>query len=144
MMPMTMTELSKAMAKIDFALLTTLTEGDQLASRPMSNNGDVEYDGDSFYFSWESARTVSDILKNPHIALNFQGNAGLLGKPPLFVAVEGTARIVRDKGEFAEHWTSELEYWFKDGIDTEGMVMIHVHADRIAYWDGEDQGTIKV
>ena len=144
MSTMTMGELAKAMGKIDFAMLTTRTEGGQLATRPMSNNGEVEYDGDSFYFSWDSARTVSDIARDPQVALSFQGSAGLLGKPPLFVAVEGTAQIVRNKRAFADHWSSDLERWFPDGIDTAGMVMIHVHAKRIHYWDGNDQGEVSV
>ncbi len=78
------------------------------------------------------------------MALSFQGSPGLLGKPPLFIAVEGRARVVRDKGAFAEHWTSGLKRWFPDGIDTEGMVMIQVQADRIHYWDGEDEGEISL
>ena len=143
-MTLTMQDLAKAMGKIDFAMLTTRTEGGQLATRPMSNNGDVEYDGDSFYFSWDNARTVSDIAADPQVALSFQGSGGLLGKPPLFVAVEGKADIVRDKAAFAAHWTSDLERWFPDGIDTDGMVMIHVHAARIHYWDGKDEGEVPI
>ena len=144
MSTMTMKELSKAMGEIDFTMLTTRTEGGQLATRTMSNNGEVEYDGDSFYFSWDSARTVNDIGRDPQVALSFQGSAGLVGKPPLFVAVEGTARIVRDKGAFAEHWSSDLQRWFPKGIDTDGLVMIHVHADRIHYWDSNDEGEISI
>ena len=143
-MTMTLHDLAKAMGKIDFAMLTTRTDGGQLATRPMSNNGEVEYDGDSFYFSWDSARTVSDIASDPQVALSFQGSAGLLGKPPLFVAVEGKADIVRDKTAFADHWTSDLERWFPDGVDTDGMVMIYVHASRIHYWDGKDEGEVPV
>ena len=142
MATMTRQELAKAMGKIDFAMLTTRTEGGQLATRPMSNNGEVAYDGDSFYFSWDSARTVSDILADPKVALSFQGSAGLFGKPPLFVAVEGSAAIIRDKAEFAKHWTSDLDRWFPEGIETKGMVMIHVHAERIHYWDGADEGEV--
>jgi general stress protein 26 len=76
--------------------------------------------------------------------LSFQGSAGLLGKPPLFVAVEGTARIVRDKDAFAEHWSPDLERWFPKGIATDGLVMIHVHADRIHYWDNNHEGEISI
>ena len=141
---MTLHDLAKAMGKIDFAMLTTRTDGGQLATRPMSNNGEVEFDGDSYYFSWDSARTVSDIAGDPNVALSFQGSAGLLGKPPLFVAVEGKADIVRDKAAFADHWTSGLERWFPDGVDTQGMVMIHVHAVRVHYWDGSDEGEVPV
>ena len=137
-------DLSAAMGRIDFAMLTTRTQGGQLATRPMSNNGEVEWHGDSMYFTYDSARTVADIERDPHVALSFQGRAGLLGTPPLFVAVEGEARIVRDKGSFAEHWTSDLDRWFPQGIDTPGMAMIHVQAVRVRYWDGADEGEVAV
>lgn len=142
MTDMTMQDLAAAMGRIDFTMLTTRTEGGKLATRPMSNNGDVEFDGDSFYFSWDSARTVTDIAKDQQVSLSFQGSAGLLGKPPLYAAIEGTAKIVRDKAAFAAHWNTDLERWFPQGIDTQGMVMLHVHADRIHYWNGSDEGEI--
>jgi general stress protein 26 len=139
---LTMAELAKAMGKIDFTMLTTRTDGGQLATRPMSNNGDVDYDGSSYYFSWDSARTVKDIAADAKVALSFQGSAGMFGKPPLFVAVEGTAKIERDRALFAKHWVDGLERWFPEGIDTKGMVMIHVDANRIHYWDGNEDGEL--
>ncbi|WP_439534572.1 pyridoxamine 5'-phosphate oxidase family protein [Polymorphobacter sp.] len=144
MSDMTLHGLAKAMGKIDFAMLTTRTEGGMLATRPMSNNGEVEWQGDSFYFSYDDARTISDITADPHVALSFQGSAGLLGKPPLFIAVEGNGRIVRDKQAFAEHWMPDLERWFPQGIDTPGLVMIHVRAVRVNYWNGADEGEVAV
>jgi len=144
MTDMTLQDLAKAMGKIDFAMLTTRTEGGQLATRPMSNNGEVEWQGDSYYFSYDDARTVSDILSDPHVALSFQGRSGLLGKPPLFVAVEGAGKTVRDKQAFAEHWTPDLERWFPQGVDTPGLVMIEVNAVRVHYWDGTDEGEVAV
>ena len=108
----------------------------------MSNNGEVDYDGDSYYFTWEDSRMVSDIENDRSVGLEFQGSAGLLGKPPIFVSVEGEAELVRDRAEFAEHWTKGLDRWFEDGPETEGVVMIKVVATRVRYWDGEDQGEI--
>lgn len=138
----TIADLAKAMGKIDFAMLTTRTEGDQLATRPMSNNSDVEWDGDSYYFTYEQTRTVSDIERDRHVALSFQGRAGILGAPPLFVAVEGEANIIRDKAVFAEHWTKGLDRWFPQGIDTPGIALIKVRAVRVNYWDGEEEGEV--
>ena len=138
----TIGDLAKAMGKIDFAMLTTRTKGGQLATRPMSNNSDVEWDGDSYYFTYDDTRTVSDIERDPHVALSFQGRAGILGAPPVFVAVEGEAGIIRDKATFADHWTSDLERWFPDGIDTPGMALIKVAAVRVHYWDGEEEGEV--
>lgn len=137
-------DLSDKMAHIDFAMLTTRTDGGALAARPMSNNGDVEYKGDSFFFSDGDARTVQDIQRDPKVGLTFTGNKSLLGAPGIFIAIEGQAEPIRDKAALEEHWNKDLERWFADGVDTPGLVLIKVHADRISYWDGEDQGEVKV
>ena len=132
----TLKDIAKTMADIDITMLSTLTDGGAIASRPMSNNGEVEYDGDSYYFTWQDARMVSDIEANDNVGLAFQGHKGFA------VAVEGKAEIVRDKARFQKHWTADLDEWFEDGVDTEGVVMIKVHAERAHYWDGEEDGEI--
>ena len=139
---MTLDDISAAMSKIDFGMLSTKTEGGAVASRPMSNNGEVAYRGDSFFFTWEGARIVSDIEGDAHVGLTFTGSAGLLGGPPLFIAVEGDADLVRDKAQFAAHWTKDLGRWFEQGVDTPGLVMIHVRARRIHYWNSGDEGEV--
>ena len=45
----TIEDISKRMAEIDIAILSTHTQNGQIANRPMSNNGDVAYDGTSYY-----------------------------------------------------------------------------------------------
>ena len=144
MTDLTLDDLSDKMADIDFAMLFTKTTGGEIGGRPMSNNGDVEYNGDSFFFCYEEARSIADIEADPKVALSFQGNKGLLGKPPIFISVEGNAELIRDKAAFEAHWTKDLDYWFKDGIDTPGIVLIKVHASRLHYWDGQDDGEIKL
>jgi general stress protein 26 len=49
-MDMRLKFLSDNMKAIDFGMLSTRTEGGAFASRPMSNNGEVDYDGDSYFF----------------------------------------------------------------------------------------------
>lgn len=139
---MTLKDLAAAMRDIDFAMLTTRTEGGAFASRPMSNNGEVEFDGDSWFFAYEQARTVSDIQAEPAVSMAMQGKAGLMGAPPLFISIAGRAELIRDKAEFKRHWMDELKRWFPEGVDTPGMVMIKVHAERVHYWKGEDGGDI--
>ena len=131
-----LSDLSQKMRKIDVCMLSTHTEGGKIGSRPMSNNGEVDYDGESFYFTWDKSRMVSDIEADPDVSLNFQDSGWFC------MAVEGQASIVRDKAAFEAHWSGDLDRWFKDGIDTEGLVMIAVKASRIAYWDSEDDGEI--
>ncbi len=144
MSEMSLADLSKKMADIDFAMLTTRTDGGALGARPMSNNGQVEYDGDSYFFTWDRSRMVADIEGDANVTLAFAGKAGLLGKPPIFISVGGQAELIRDKAIFQDHWTKELDRWFKDGPDTPGVVMIKVCARHIHYWDGEDDGEVSV
>lgn len=141
-MTRTIADLAEKMKDIDFAMFSTHTHGGAIGARPMSNNREVDYDGDSWYFTWEDALMVEDIARDPQVSLSFLGKSGLLGLRPFFVAVEGHADVVRDKAAFAEHWTSDLDRWFDRGIDTPGLVMIHVRASRVHYWDGEDEGEI--
>jgi len=142
MTTMTLPELAKKMADIDFAMLQTFTSSGEIAGRPMSNNGDVEYDGDSWFFAYEDTHVVREIEANDHVALSFTGSKSLLGKPPLFVAVEGRGQVIREKSVLQQHWQDKLERWFEKGVDTPGIVLLKVHAVRITWWNGEDEGEI--
>lgn len=134
--------LSENMRMIDFGMLSTRTKGGTFASRPMSNNGDVDYVGDSYFFTYEEARTVADIESDAQVGLTFTGSPGPRGEAPLFIALNGHAELIRDRAQFAAHWTPDLDMWFPQGAETPGTVMIRVHATRIHYWHGAEQGEI--
>lgn len=134
----TIQEIAAKMANLDIALLTTHTSRGQLSSRPMSNNGDVTYDGNSYYFTFEQSRTVQDITENPHVNLSFTGAKGL------YVSVVGTAHLLRQKSILQQHWVSSLHQWFPQGVDTPGIVLVRVAASRIKYWQGEEEGELHV
>lgn len=134
-------DLAEKMKDIDFCMLATHHDG-AIAARPMSNNREVAWDGDSWFFTWADSLMVRDIAADRRVTLSYQGKSGLLGQRPFFVAVEGDGDIVRDKAAFAEHYTTDLDRWFEQGIDTPNLAMIHVHATRAHYWDGEDEGEV--
>ena len=144
MADLSLTEISEKMRDIDFAVLSTRTEGGAVAGRPMSNNRQVEFDGDNYFFTCDDTGTVRDITGDPNVGLSFQGTSGALGMKPFFITIEGRAELIRDKGEFAAHWTDDLDDWFKQGIDTPGLMLIKVNAQRLHYWDGYDQGEIEL
>ena len=140
-----LSDISEAMRDIDFCMLTTVSD-DGLAGRPMSNNREVEYSGDSFFFADGDSRTVRDLERNPTVALAYQGSGGLMGvvgKPGIFIAIEGKGELIRDKGQFADHWQEELGRWWPQGIDSPGLTLIKIHADRIHYWDGGEEGEVR-
>jgi len=142
MSEMTMEALSEKLAGIDFCMFNTNGGSGSMSSRPMSNNGDVEYDGDSWFFSYEDTKKVSEIERDNAVALTFTEAPSLLGKPGIFILIKGKAILIRDKAEFEAHWVKDLDRWFPDGVDTPGIVLIKVSAHAIQYWDGEENGHI--
>ncbi len=142
MSDLTLADLAKKMAKLDFATLNTVSSDGALSGRPMSNNGDVDYQGDSYFFAYSASRKVAEIRANARVSLSYSGAIGLLGGSPLFIDVAGAAALIADKSQYAEHWSKDLDRYFPDGIDTPNMVLIHVRAETIRYWDGEDEGVV--
>ena len=61
--------IAEQMKDIDFVMLATHTKDGQIGHRPMSNNREVDYDGDSYYFTWDDCLMVKDIEKNPKVGL---------------------------------------------------------------------------
>lgn len=144
-MTKSLADIAEDMKQIDFCTLTTHAPGGTIGARPMSNNREVEYEGDSYFFTYQDRQMVADIEQDANVGITYLGSAGLkgiLGAPGQYIHVEATARIVRDKARFAEHWDASLERWFPQGIDTPGMVLIEAKATRVHYWDGEDEGEV--
>ena len=146
-MSKTLADISEVMKDIDFCMLVSRAADGSIGGRPMSNNREVEYEGTSRFFTCDDTRMVDDIIRDASVGLTYQGKAGLLGavgKPGLFVHVEGEAKVIKDKARFAEHWTEGLDRWFEQGIDTPGLTLIEVAARRIHYWDGEEEGEVRL
>jgi general stress protein 26 len=141
---LTLSDIAEKMKDIDFCMLTTVTDDGTLSSRPMSNNRDVDYDGDSWFFAYDDARFIQDVRANDQVGLTFAGDKSLLGKPGIFIAVEGKASLITDRLAFEEHWIDDMERWFPQGIETPGIALLKVHASRVHYWDGEEEGKVKI
>jgi len=129
-------DIAKKFKHIDIAILTTKAPDGSLDARPMSNNGEVDYDGDSYFFTCDEKRVIAQIERDPNV------NLGYTGKHGFWASVDGTAELIREKASFADHWSKDLDAWFEDGVDTPGLTMIKVRADKVRYWDKMDEGEL--
>lgn len=130
--------VAKLLAELDICAFATRSPEGELRGRPMSNNGDVEYDGDSWFFAREGSRKVTDIDADPQV------NLGFIDTPNgTWANVEGEAEVVRDDTERKrELWNDDLGRWFKDGPDDPEVVLIKVRARHIDAWAGEKDYSI--
>ena len=131
-------KVAKMMASLDFCML--LTNGDQgMRARPMSNNGEVEFDGDVWFFSAADSRKVDDIHWNSNVHLSYSDLERFL-----FISMVGDAQIVTDVAKKKELWMEELEQWFEEGPESESVVLIKVTPARVAWWGKDGDGEIEL
>src|SRR5215218_743080 len=110
----TLSKVAKMMRDLDFCMMTTQTDDGGMHARPMSNNGEVEFDGDVWFFSGADTRKVAEIEAEPSVQLSYADT-----KQFRFLSMTGTAEIVRDAGKKQELWMEELERWFDEGPESE-------------------------
>jgi general stress protein 26 len=132
--------VAEMLAELDICMLTTKTGDGTLRGRPMSNNGDVEYDGDSWFFARADSRKIGEIDADPSVELAF-----IATEQGTWINVEGRASVVRDDVERKRKlWHKDLERWFENGPEDPEVVLIKVAAAHIDAWGGETDRSFDV
>ena len=129
-------DVARIMRDMDLCFMATKGAGGTISSRPMSNNAQVDWDGDNWFFSHGDTRKIAELQADPAVTLDFQS-------PDTWISLRGTARLHRDDPAlFAEHWTTDLEDWFRDGVETPGLTLIQVVADEAEVNGRPGEGTV--
>lgn len=132
--------IARLLAELDICAFTTRATDGALHGRPMSNNGEVEYDGDSWFFARADSRKVTEIDADPHVALGFVDTPN-----GTWVNVDGEAEVIRDDIERKRQlWQDDLGRWFEDGPDDPDVVLIKVRARHIDAWARDKDYSIDV
>jgi general stress protein 26 len=124
-------KLREIVKAVDICMLTTVDERGDLHSRPMSNNREVEFDGDLWFFTYGSSHKVDEVGRVPKVNANF-ADVGA----QQYASLSGQAEVVRDRAKIDELWKPELKAWFPEGTDTPDIALLKVTAERAEYWDG--------
>jgi general stress protein 26 len=132
-------KVAKLMRDLDFCMFTTRVARGGFHSRPMSNNGEVEFDGDVWFFSAADSRKVREIKAEPSVHLSYADPGDWR-----FVSMTGRARIVRDAEKKQELWLKELEQWFDEGPESEAIVLIKVTPTVVSFWTKREAGELRI
>ncbi|MBX7513617.1 pyridoxamine 5'-phosphate oxidase family protein [Qipengyuania sp. GH38] len=130
-------QIAEKLKSIDIAMLVTKTGAEgAIAARPMSNNKDVsESDGTTYHFATDDGRIDDDLKRSEECGATYSSGE-------FYCAVQGTGKLHRDRAVLEKHWVEDLEKWFENGLDTDGLVLIEVSPRRIAWWEGREQGEL--
>lgn len=132
--------LRELIKNIDFGMLATVDSTDgTIRSRPMSTNGEVEFDGDVWFFTYGSAHKVEEIERQPQVNVSFS-------QPDKqnYVSLSGTAALVTDRAKITELWRPHLKAWFPDGPDTPDIALLKVNVEKAEFWDAPSSLTAHV
>ena len=116
--------------EIDLCMLTTVDESGDLHSRPMSLNGDVDDNGNLWFFTSSNSHKASEIEKTPNVNVSFIDT-----DQQHYVSISGAAELVRDKQKIKELWKPVLKAWFPDGPDQPDVALLKVKVSKAEYWD---------
>ena len=116
--------------EIDFCMLSTVDENGDLHSRPMSVNGEIDPDGDLWFFTNANSHKVTEISTRPKVNVSFADPAN-----QHYVSISGKAQLVRDRNKIEELWKPEFKMWFPEGKDDPEIALIRVSLEKAEYWD---------
>ena len=120
-------------------MMTTVESSGQLNSRPMSNNTNVEWDGDTWFFAFTDSSQVLETRANSHVNLTYSAPEEVL-----FISLKGRGEIVTDVAKKKALWYDDLERWFPDGPEDEAVVLIKVVGEHVGYWSKEGDGSLEL
>ena len=115
---------------IDFCMLTTVDETGDLHSRPMSSNGEIDLNGDIWFFTGVSSHKVSEIEKLPKVNVSFADPDN-----QRYISITGKAQLVRDRNKIDELWKPEFKMWFPEGKDDPEVALVRINLEKAEYWD---------
>lgn len=123
-------KLRELIKDIDFCMLTTIDERGDLHSRPMSSNGDIDPNGDLWFFTGATSHKVSEIQDTSRVNVSFADPQN-----QHYVSVTGRARLVRDRKKIDELWRETFKMWFPKGKDDPNVALLRVKIEKAEYWD---------
>ncbi|MEP6717941.1 MAG: pyridoxamine 5'-phosphate oxidase family protein [bacterium] len=115
---------------IDFCMLTTIDENGDLHSRPMSANGEIDPNGDLWFFTGISSHKVSEVKQAPKVNVSFADP-----KNQQYVSITGVAQLVRDRTKIEELWKPEFKMWFPEGKEDPEIALLRINLEKAEYWD---------
>ena len=128
-------QIATLINQIDICLFATRGDDGQLHARPMSNNGQVEWDGQSWFFAPTDGRLVTELRADPAAVAAYRAEEGFA-----FVSVSGRATIETDPELKERYWLADLERWFPNGPADPNVALIRLDAQEAQWWTEDGDG----
>jgi general stress protein 26 len=118
--------LHHLLESFDTAMLITRHRDGEHA-RPMAVAG-IEDDNVLWFVTAIDSPKAEEIRNDPRVSATFQSDKQ-------YVALSGTAELVRDRAKIHALWKATWKVWFPNGKDDPSIALIRVAVDDAEFWD---------
>lgn len=129
-------EIARMLKNIDICVFATRGDDGQLHARPMSNNRQVEWDGDSWFFAPSGGRLIAELRSDPGAVTVYRVEDGFG-----FISVSGRATIETDPELKKRFWLDDLDRWFPNGPEDPNVSLIRLTAEHVDWWGERGDGS---
>jgi general stress protein 26 len=128
--PKEVKKVRKLMARIDVAMVTSVSHEHEggLVSRPLSTT--VADDGDALFLIRSDSAIATDVRANPQVNLAYT-------KKTAWLSVSGRAEIVTDRGLVEDLWSKGAEAFMEGGPENPENVVLRVRVETAHLWGGD-------
>jgi general stress protein 26 len=118
----------REIGRIGTCMMVTL-DGRDVRARPMVGTADRE-ENRVWFVAHRSDSRHHEIARDPRVCLAY---ADLVANT--YLALQGTAEIVDDRGRLRALWMPSLDQWFEGGPDDEDAVLVAFTPDVAEVWE---------
>ena len=114
---------------VEIAMMVTMDDQGRFRGRPM-RAVKLQNDGALWFFSKASNAVTDEAREDGRVLLAYSDP-----RAQDYVAISGSAEVVRDTAKQKELWSEPLRVWFPGGAEDPQIALIKVTADGAEYWD---------
>lgn len=120
-------EFLDTLESFDTAMLATRQADGTLHARPMAV-ARAQKNGDLWFVTSVGSGKIEEVLQDSAVVATLQS-------PRRFLSISGRAEVVGDESLVETLWRDEWKSWFPLGRDDPQLVLIHLRAREVEYWD---------
>jgi general stress protein 26 len=122
-------KLDDLIKNIRIAMLITSDRQGALHSRPLVTK-QIKFDGHLWSIVRRDTTLMEELQDHPQVNISFADP-----EHGQYVSISGTAVLVNDLGDTAEHWHTRLCTWFPHGLAEPEPAVLQIQVDNAEYWD---------
>jgi general stress protein 26 len=125
-------DLKVLLAKIEYAMLTTISADGSLVSRPLQTL-EIDSEGVLWFFTSRKSEKVYEILRQSRVNIAYVNI-----EKKNFISISGHAELFEEQAKIDQLWNTSQLIFFPGGRDDPDLTLLKITPVNATYWDGRE------